>query len=259
MPPEFFRQAEEYDLSFRLWQEGYRIDRFEDVVYRHDKVAGNRDAGEIHRMDMRNNLIVLARYLPSPLHNEYRHDWVQRYHLIARHAGHEHAALLGRSQARGWRLRERLAGRPLLVERAVESIFELERQAEAIARWAQHLAIRRVIIADFSKNLFATYRACRLAGLSISSIADNNPAFIGQRYRSIPIEADASSQHHRCDGVILSTTNPARVESRLSELAQCFSVPILRLWQPVMLGEEQPVRGSLPLSLRERVAGTPAG
>jgi len=40
--PEFFRQAEEYDLSLRLWDAGYRIERFEDIHFGHDKVAGGR-------------------------------------------------------------------------------------------------------------------------------------------------------------------------------------------------------------------------
>ena len=40
--PEFFRQAEEYDLSFRIMRLGHRIERFEDVVYRHEKAPGGR-------------------------------------------------------------------------------------------------------------------------------------------------------------------------------------------------------------------------
>src|SRR5947199_9876227 len=49
---EFFRQAEEYDLSFRLWGAGWRIERCEEVVFRHDKVAGaGRASALVHRMD----------------------------------------------------------------------------------------------------------------------------------------------------------------------------------------------------------------
>jgi GT2 family glycosyltransferase len=70
--PEFFRKAGEYDLSFRLWDAGHRIERFEDVVYRHDKVTTGRSAGFAHRMDLRNNLILVERYLPADLRSVYR-------------------------------------------------------------------------------------------------------------------------------------------------------------------------------------------
>ncbi len=39
---EFFRQAEEYELSFRIWKAGYRIERFEDLIFHHDKQTGGR-------------------------------------------------------------------------------------------------------------------------------------------------------------------------------------------------------------------------
>src|SRR5690606_11901071 len=42
--PEFFRKAGEYDVSFRIWEAGFRIERFEDIVYRHYKVAAGRSA-----------------------------------------------------------------------------------------------------------------------------------------------------------------------------------------------------------------------
>src|SRR5690606_38545746 len=59
-PAEFFRQAEEYDWALRAWGAGYRVDRFEDLVWRHNKAPGNRTPGAIHRYDVRNNLILLG-------------------------------------------------------------------------------------------------------------------------------------------------------------------------------------------------------
>src|SRR3989442_842392 len=90
--PEFFRQAEEYDLSFRILRLGYAIERFEDVVFRHDKVPGGRSSALVHRMDLRNNLILVERFLPKSLRRAYRHDWVRRYSALAPHDGHADAA-----------------------------------------------------------------------------------------------------------------------------------------------------------------------
>ena len=104
--PEFFRKAGEYDLSFRIWNAGYRIDRFEDVIYRHDKIVTGRNAGLAHRMDLRNNLILIERYLPAGLRREYRRDWIMRYTAMAARDGHSASAAMARVEGMMWRCRE---------------------------------------------------------------------------------------------------------------------------------------------------------
>ena len=69
--PEFFRKAGEYDFSFRIWEAGYRVERFEDLVYRHDKALTNRELDLSQRMDLRNNLILAERFLPDDLRADY--------------------------------------------------------------------------------------------------------------------------------------------------------------------------------------------
>ena len=83
--PEFFRQAEEYDLSFRILSSGFRIERFEDVEFFHEKVPGGRSSALTHRMDLRNNLILVERFLPRELRRAYRRDWIRRYSAFALH------------------------------------------------------------------------------------------------------------------------------------------------------------------------------
>ncbi len=231
-PREFFRQAEEYDLSFRLWDAGYTIERFEDLVYRHEKVGGNRWPAWIHRLDLRNNLILIERYLPPELRRIYRRDWTQRYFLLARHAGHAWAARRGWLQAQAWRMRyATLAPRRTLRPEAVEAVFQGEAQSRAIAAWARAQAVRRVAVADFSKNVYATWQGCRAAGLHIEALWDAHPAFTGQSYRRRPIVGEPPA----VDGVVLSNINPAQIEKRLAALRASFPGPILTLWQPVYL------------------------
>ena len=164
--PEFFRKAGEYDLSFRIWQAGYSIERFEDIVYRHDKVMGGRSAAFAHRMDLRNNLILVERYLPPEMRPIYRADWTQRYAAIAAQAGCAVAAWQARAEAKLWRARETLTGRQTLGPQPVDAIFEWQSQANSIADWARQHHPRRVAIADFSKNIYATFRGCREVGLN---------------------------------------------------------------------------------------------
>jgi GT2 family glycosyltransferase len=237
--PEFFRKAGEYDLSFRIWQAGYSVERFEDVLYRHDKVQTGRSAAFAHRMDLRNNLILVERYLPAPLRKEYRRDWTQRYSAIARRDGCRNAARLARCEALLWRFREAVRGRRTLAAATVETVLNLDAQAETVRRWSRLYGVRRVALADFGKNIYATYAACRRAGLEIVAIADNNPAFAGMSYRGIPVlrneEALASGQ----EGVIISNVNPAQIDAVERRVRLAFRWPILRLWQPAVLHAER--------------------
>ncbi len=232
-PGEFFRQAEEYDLSFRLWSAGWAVERFEDLVFRHDKHPGGRSSEMALRMDMRNNLILAERYLPRELRRIYRMDWHQRYTALARAAGCPIAARRGTLQSRPWAWREALAGRPRqLSAAAIERVLGLEQQALLIEVWAAAHRVRRVVIADLSKNIYATWRACRAVGLDATAIADNAPAFAGLGYRGLAVVDDAAALRTEPHGVVIANTSPARVGVREAAWHDLFPGPVLRLWTP---------------------------
>ena len=233
--PEFFRKAGEYDLSFRIWQAGFSIERFEDIVYRHDKVAAGRSAAFAHRMDLRNNLILVERYLPAHLRPIYRADFVQRYSAIASHVGCGTAARRALWEARWWAVREMITGRQTLDDKTVEALFDLHRQRDLIAQWSGKNNIKRVVIGDFSKNLYATWNGCIEAGLRVVAIADDNPAFAGLSYRGVPVVPTPAAFAAPADGAVLSNVNPALVDRGIDRLRSAFAGPILRLWEPVFL------------------------
>lgn len=240
--PEFFRQAEEYELSCRIWKAGYRVERFEDICFGHDKVPDptGRASALTHRMDLRNNLIVVERYLPRELRRAYRKDFIDRYAALAFHDGQADAVNAALHEARIWARREAEIGRRTLDAKTVEAIFDLKRQSDMVAKWAKEHRIARVAIGDYSKNIYATYAACRQAGLKIGCLLDERPAFRGLRYRTIPIwqDADAQRAEHRPDGIVLSNVNPAQCGPRFEQLRERFPMlPILRLWEPRFLQE----------------------
>jgi len=236
--PQFFRQAEEYDLSFKLWRAGYRVERFEDVLFRHDKAPGGRSSSLVAKLDLRNNLILADAFLPPPLRNAYWEDWALRYAALAQHAGHAAAADEGLHEAIEWALHRAEETRPILNADACENIFELERQRDATIAWAAKYGVRRITIADFGKNIFATWLACRAAGLEVTAVADDSPAFAGLAYRGLPIlpYADAFAAGG-VDGVLLSNINPAQVERRAAQVRRVFQGPFLRFWQPSYLSD----------------------
>ena len=83
LPAEFFMQAEEYDLSFRILRAGYQVRRFEDLPLRHLKTPQARIGQRTTRLDVRNNLYLLARYIPAPLCYQLAADWLSRYWMMA--------------------------------------------------------------------------------------------------------------------------------------------------------------------------------
>ena len=182
-------------------------------------------------MDLRNNLILVERYFPKGLRRAYRRDWIRRYSAVARHDGHGaavrqglHEGLVGRARADG--------GRQTLDERTVEDVLGLRVQAEAVAAWKKRNNVHRVVIADFSKNIYATYAACLSAGLSVAAIIDHRAAFAGMTYRAALIRDYSAMADLSPDGVIISNTNPGQLAAREAQVRQVFGGPVLTLWQP---------------------------
>lgn len=231
--PEFFRQAEEYDLSFRLANAGFIVERFEDLEFRHDKHARGRNSALTVRMDLRNNLILAHRYLPPNLRREYVDDWTQRYRAIAAAHGLDRVARRALWEARAWAMRERWATRRVLCGQALEQMFGLDAQTQAVADFATRHRLRRIVIGDLGKNIYATWRACREAGLNVVGVADNHPTFNCLTYRGVAVRRDkvAIDALSEPDGIILSNVNPAQVEARTAELGK-RGLPVLALWSP---------------------------
>ncbi|HEX4796122.1 MAG TPA: glycosyltransferase [Humisphaera sp.] len=89
LPEDFFMQAEEYDLSLRLLNGGWRVRRFDDLQVSHLKTPSARQPTRTTRLDVRNNLTLIARHFPRQWIIPFAIDWMGRYRWLA--------------QAKGWR------------------------------------------------------------------------------------------------------------------------------------------------------------
>ncbi len=65
LPDDFFMAAEEYDLSLRLLDAGWSIRRFDDLRVTHRKTPAARMPERVAELDVRNNLLLIARYFPG--------------------------------------------------------------------------------------------------------------------------------------------------------------------------------------------------
>lgn len=227
-PHDFFRQAEEYDLSAKLWHAGHRVERFEDILYRHNKTAGpGRASRDVCRLDLKHNLIFAARHLPAPFNEIYWDDFANRYRAIMNANGFADDFDPALEEAERYVFDPAQLRRQRLSDEGFEAMFNHRSQLQRIRAWSEANRIRSVAIADVSKNLYATYQACRRLGLEIKAIVDDRPAFAGSTYRHVPVVASLDS---RVDAVIVSNTNPAQVDA----IAAKFGSP-LKLWTPQFL------------------------
>jgi len=215
----FFMQAEEYDLSFRLINAGWRVETFDDLHVEHLKTACARRNGRTVYYDTRNNLIVAARYLSEPYATLYRQDWLQRYAWLAA-ADRRMPAFCRGVVAGSWQaLRERARyAHRRLTPAAFEALFRME-FIERRMRGLAAAGVRRVVFADLGKNVLAFYRAAQRSAIRVTAIADDRFAADGRYYRRIPVVALDKALGTRPEAMVVSNTSPihaARTEHRVA-------------------------------------------
>ncbi len=227
-----FMAAEEYDLSFRLLQAGWRVEIFKDLQVEHCKSALARRRRRISFYDICNNLRIIARYLPEPWAGVYREDWTQRYAWLAAAAGHETAFArglrFGRRCARldRRRYRHRRLGRDVL-----EAVFcweSIEQRMHGLAAGG----VRRVVLADLGKNIYAFCRGAQRAELDIVAIADDRFARADRRYRGIPIVETAAALSLRPDAIVVSNTSYVHAPLRKRALCGRTDAPVWSWFGP---------------------------
>lgn len=223
----FFMAAEEYDLSFRLLGGGWRVESFPDLHVEHLKSPAARQSARTARYDVRNNLRVIARYLPGEQARVYREDWLARYRWLARLNGHEEANARGERAGRRWAALERLTWwRRRLPESALERIFrwrEIERRMSALAA----SGVRELVLADWGKNVYAFVRGAQRAGLRVRAIADDRFARVAAQYRGIPLIPVAEALDLPVHTWVVSNTSFVHADRARERLTPRTPLPIV--------------------------------
>jgi len=227
----FFMQAEEYDLSFRLANAGWTIEIFDDLRVEHRKTAQARQAERTTYHDIRNNLRVAARYLPSAYYRPYRQDWICRYAWLAERLGHQRSFARGYADARWTCRKERWHFRHRRLEPApLERFFGWATVEERMKRIAGR-GVERVVFADLGKNIFAFVRAAARSGVQVLAIGDDRFAAPRRFYRGIPVISLEEALSLQSDAIVISNTAPLFAKNAYDRVIQSTAKPVFSWFQ----------------------------
>jgi GT2 family glycosyltransferase len=225
LPMDFFMQAEEYDLSLRLLNACWRVRRFNSLHVTHLKSPAARIERRTMRLDVRNNLALIARRFPDRWLVPFALDWMWRYHRIAAVKGNRSAFWLGLVQ--GLLRATRMDLREPISDDAFERFSRMAELAAAMKVARRRHSIRRCLFIDAGKNIQAYWRAAAESGIEILAIAD--PQLAGGRYRGIPVVSDVEAASLDFDAAIVSNLSPVHAANRRAAWRNLTSRPVLDL------------------------------
>jgi GT2 family glycosyltransferase len=231
LPDDFFMQAEEYDLSLRLMNGGWRVQRFADLRVQHLKASSARQPARTTRLDVRNNLLVIARRFPRQWVRPYAIDWMRRYRWIAQTKGWRHRVAFWRGLFSGLMKALVPSRRQSVSAKAFEQFAMIQgirsRMADAVA---QH-NLRSILLIDVGKNIFPFWLAARGLGLEIVAVADAKLARSGRQYRDIPVVSDDDARLLGFDAAIITNISPVHGPKRTEQWRSMENRPVLDLFE----------------------------
>jgi hypothetical protein len=228
MDPTFFMQAEEYDLTFRLVHAGWSVRNFEDLNVHHLKTTQARREDRTAYYDVRNNLRVAARYLPTSAYAIYRTDWLQRYAWLAERGDRRRAHRKGRRDGRLLAFAERWTfRRKRLKPEAFEHFFRWEYVRRKFEDLKQQ-GVGRVLLVGLGKNLYAFHRAAELNGMKLSAIGDDVFGAPGRLYRGTRLLhlKDACETAFYFDVAVVTSMTPYFAEQAVRSVTPWTTRPI---------------------------------
>jgi GT2 family glycosyltransferase len=208
LPEDFFMQAEEYDLSLRLLDGGWNIGRFEDLRVTHLKTPSARQPTRTTRLDARNNFLVVSRRFPREYRRAYSVDWMRRYHWMAQTKPWPHRFAFWRGLVEGIVKSFRPGKRREISLGAFEKFAMIDEIQRRMATLARERKLRRILLVDVGKNIYAFWSAARALNLQIVAIADAHLTKPGRKYRGIAVVDDLAARELQFDAAMLTNISP---------------------------------------------------
>jgi GT2 family glycosyltransferase len=229
LPEDFFMQAEEYDLSLRLLAAGWDVRRFDDLHVTHLKTPTARKTTRTTRLDVRNNLTLIARYFPDRWVIPFALDWANRYAMLAAARGHRFAHWQGMAEA-AIRAVRGIDRRPL-TDDAFESFAQIDTINQRLRAARDAFGLRRILLADLGKNVLAYWMAAEACGLEVVRVADDIVGGRGWTYRGAPIVSNDEASSAPFDAVVVSNMSPVHAALRRAWWRQAQREPVIDLFE----------------------------
>ncbi len=229
LPESFFMQAEEYDLSLRLLEAGWRVRTFHDLHVSHLKTPGARFNSRVTRFDVRNNLALIARHFPDEWVLPFAWDWAKRYYAISASKGHRLAYFQGLFEG----LRKLVVQeerRPVTTD-TFETFAKVEATRDRVEEVKKSLNLKQVLFVDLGKNMLPYYLAAKSSGLRVEAVADNRLCKTARHYRGIPIVDDAAAMQLNFDAAIISNLSPVHATQRKNYWRRLTNKPVIDLFE----------------------------
>ena len=228
---DYFMQAEEYDLSLRLLDCGWDIQRFTNLLAMHRKTPTARRPARTTRLDARNNLTVVTRYFPKKWMLPFALDWMRRYHWIAQTKGWDHQVAFWIGVAQGL-IRSLRPGhrRPvsLMTFEHFAMIREIKDRMRQTVRDQGHHSI---LLIDVGKNIYPFFRAAQSLGLRVTGVADAKLSHPKRRYRGVNIVDDEAAQLLEFDVAVIANVSPVHAAQRRDAWRQRSRRPVIDLFE----------------------------
>ena len=231
LPEDFFMAAEEYDLSLRLLDAGWKISRFDDLHVCHQKSPVSRYPARIARLDARNNVMLAMRYFPEPWRMRYVAAWLRRYHFMSIASGNRAAFRVGAVEG----LLRGIVGivgeyRPISA-RAFEQFARIDLTCNRLHVLSKTMRLRRILLIDLGKNYLAYLEAARQCGLEVMAIADARLGGHGFEVDGIPILSDPEAQQCDYEAAVISNLSPVHAAQALARWRRLDQRPTLDLFE----------------------------
>jgi len=193
-PDGYLYYGEEYDLSFRLYQAGYRIALCNHGrMVHHVRDGGGRNTGHILRLLIRNNIYLWFAFFPWNAIWPALIDTLQRYFLVAvkEEALQGFRAGLAAIPSAIWRgLRHR---RPL--SRELLGHIALLTPLQSVCDELRRRNIREIVLCGVGKFPSLWLQELKRRGIRVQAIWDFNSCWKGRRIGGIAVDViDQASQ-----------------------------------------------------------------
>jgi hypothetical protein len=228
LPDDFFMAAEEYDLSLRLLDAGWRVEPFDDLHVTHLKSPASRFPSRIARLDARNNTMLAMRYFPENWRVAYAMEWLERYRLFS--IAHRMPLAFWTGAIEGVARGLALEARPVSAT-AFEQFARIEQTTSRLSQAARRLGLRRVLFCDLGKNILAYRLAAERCGLEVLGIADARLGGLNLRFRGLRLLSDDEAARLPFDAVVISNLSPVHARARVHFWRQAQSRPVLDLFE----------------------------